>query len=118
MTAEAAAAEALQHQDKKKKKRRRPRPVPAAERAASTREEFCLGHRISRSKYYELKKRGEAPDEMIVDGKHLISNESAARWRKQRTAASKKLGIPLKGAQAKAAAKTDAKADATKTKAA
>jgi len=85
-TDDAAAAEAIasqQQRQKPKKKRRKPRPVPAAERAASTREEFCRSHRISRSKYYEIKKRGEGPDEMIVDGKHLISNESAARWRKQ-----------------------------------
>jgi hypothetical protein len=86
-TDDAAAAEAIasqQQRQKPKKKRRKPRPVPAAERAASTREEFCRSHRISRSKYYEIKKRGEGPDEMIVDGRHLISNESAARWRKQR----------------------------------
>jgi hypothetical protein len=69
---------------KNKRKRRKSRPVPAGERAASTREEFCRSHRISRSKYYELRKRGEGPDEMIVDGKHLISNESGARWRKQK----------------------------------
>lgn len=79
-TAEAAAAE---QQQKQKGKRRKPRPVPAAERAASTREEFARSHRISRSKYYEIRKKGEGPDEMIVDGKHLISNEAAARWRKQ-----------------------------------
>jgi hypothetical protein len=91
-TAEAAAADAikLEQQQKKqqqhrpkKKKRRKPRPVPAAERAASTREEFCRSHRISRSKYYELKKEGRTPDEMVVDGRHLVSNEAAARWRKQ-----------------------------------
>jgi len=80
-TAEATAAEQQQHRPKKK--RRKPRPVPAAERAASTREEFARSHRISRSKYYEIRKKGEGPDEMIVDGKHLISNEAAARWRKQ-----------------------------------
>ena len=91
MTTEAAAADAItleQQQQKqqrpKKRKRRKPRPVPAAERAASTREEFARSHRISRSKYYELLKRGEGPDEMVVDGRHLISNEAGARWRKQR----------------------------------
>ena len=91
-TAEAAAADAikLEQQQKKqqqhrpkKKTRRKPRPVPAAERAASTREEFCRSHRISRSKYYELNKEGRTPDEMVVDGRHLVSNEAAARWRKQ-----------------------------------
>jgi len=85
MTTEAAEAEAAE--EKKKKKRRKPKPVPAAERAASTREEFCRSHRISRSKYYELLKRGEAPDEMVVDGRYLISNEAGARWRKTREAA-------------------------------
>jgi len=79
-TAEAAAAE---QQQKQKGKRRKPRPVPAAERAASTIPEFCRSHRISRSKYYELKKEGRTPDEMVVDGRRFVSNESAARWRKQ-----------------------------------
>lgn len=95
--ADAAEAEKRQKRQQKKKKRRKPRPVPAAERAASTREEFCRSHRISRSKYYELKKRGQAPDEMIVDGRHLISNESAERWRRAREAVGAALDAPVEG---------------------
>jgi hypothetical protein len=67
-----------------KRKRRTRRPVPATERAASTREEFCRSHRVSRSKYYQLLRQGLAPDEMVVGGRHLISNEAAAAWRKAR----------------------------------
>ena len=58
--------------------------VPAA---AYTRQEFCDAHRISRSKYYELKAKGLTPDEMDLDGKTTISIEAAARWRAEREAA-------------------------------
>ena len=65
--------------------------------AAFTIPEFCTAHRISRTFYYELRKRGLGPDEAELLGKKIITHESAAKWRKQRTAASKKSGFPLKG---------------------
>jgi hypothetical protein len=59
--------------------------------------EFCTAHRISRAFYYTLRSRGLAPDEAELLGRKIITHEAAARWRKQRTAATKKSGIPLKG---------------------
>jgi hypothetical protein len=50
---------------------------------AFTIQEFCDAHRISRSQYYELKKRGKAPAETSALGKILITTESAARWRQK-----------------------------------
>jgi hypothetical protein len=49
--------------------------------------EFCDSHRISKSRYYELKQQGLTPDEMVVGRRRLISFEAAARWRRQREAA-------------------------------
>jgi hypothetical protein len=46
--------------------------------------EFCDAHRISRSRYYELKKQGLTPVEMIVGRKRLISFEAADLWRRER----------------------------------
>ena len=47
-------------------------------------QEFCDAHRISRSRYYELKKQGMTPVEMIVGHRRLISFEAASAWRRQR----------------------------------
>jgi hypothetical protein len=52
--------------------------------------EFCRQHRISRSTYYVLKKRGEQPDETYVLDRVIVTKESAAVWRRKRTAASKR----------------------------
>lgn len=71
--------------------------------AAYTIPEFCVAHRISRAFYYLLRSRGLAPDEAELLGRKIITHEAAARWRKQRTTASKKTGIPLKGAALPAA---------------
>jgi hypothetical protein len=51
--------------------------------------QFCDRHSISEAFYYELRKEGKGPDTMDVDGRVLISNEAAARWRaeRERTAA-------------------------------
>lgn len=54
---------------------------------AFTVQEFCDAHRISRSQYYELKKLKLAPAEKRVLEKIIITVESAARWRRQRTRA-------------------------------
>jgi hypothetical protein len=50
-------------------------------------QEFCDAYRLSRSRYYELKKQGLTPVEMKVGHRRLISFESAATWRAQREAA-------------------------------
>jgi hypothetical protein len=63
--------------------------IPPSERQASTISQFCRSHGFSRSKYYELKKLGLTPDEMVVGRLRFISNEAGARWRQQREAAAK-----------------------------
>jgi hypothetical protein len=45
--------------------------------------EFCQAHRISVAKYYLLRAAGEAPVEMKVGARRLISVEAAAAWRRQ-----------------------------------
>jgi hypothetical protein len=52
--------------------------------------EFCKAHRISRSTYYVLKNRGLGPDETHLLDRIIITKESAAAWRRKRTAASKR----------------------------
>lgn len=52
--------------------------------------EFARSHGFSRSHYYVLKKLGQAPDETDAGGVPIITIESAARWRRRRTAASRK----------------------------
>jgi hypothetical protein len=49
--------------------------------------EFCEIHGISRSFYYELRRRGLAPKEMEVLSRKLISEEAAAEWRAEREVA-------------------------------
>ena len=58
--------------------------------AAYTIPEFCQAHRISRTHFYELCRRQLGPDVAELLGKKIITHESAAKWRKARTAASKK----------------------------
>jgi hypothetical protein len=48
---------------------------------------FCAAHHISRAFYFILRERGEAPAEMHLGRRILISKEAAAEWRKARTAA-------------------------------
>jgi hypothetical protein len=73
-----------------RKKNRRNRGPPTH---AFTIQEFCDAHRISRAQFYGLQQRGLAPDVTRLLDKIIITFESAARWRKQRTAASKRSGI-------------------------
>jgi hypothetical protein len=47
--------------------------------------EFCKAHRISVSYYYELKKLGRAPREMMLGTRRIISAEAAAAWRAENT---------------------------------
>jgi hypothetical protein len=54
--------------------------------------EFCQAERISRSKYYGMKKNGTAPEETRVDGVIRITPESHARWRHRHTARTRAAG--------------------------
>jgi hypothetical protein len=59
---------------------------------------FCRRHHISQSFYFKLQAMGLGPATMRIGKRVLISREAAKRWRnQQRTAATKKSGIPLKG---------------------
>jgi len=42
--------------------------------------EFCAKYRISRSKYQDMKRRHETPQEMRVGQRLLITPEAEARW--------------------------------------
>jgi hypothetical protein len=79
--------EARPHKKSKKRKKRSYNHIP---RRAYRREEFCAAHRISRTHYYKLREDKLGPHETDVGGVTLITEEDAARWRKQRSAASKK----------------------------
>jgi hypothetical protein len=46
-------------------------------------DEFCRDHNICHAFYYKLKAAGKGPVEMHVGARRLISDESAAAWRKQ-----------------------------------
>lgn len=58
--------------------RRRANTTPIA---AYTLKEFCDAHGFSIGFYYVLKKRKQAPKEMKVGRRVLISAEAAAAWR-------------------------------------
>ena len=72
---------------RREKKRRRKRQRAAAPRAAYTVPEFCEAHRISRATFYNAKKRGRGPAVMYVEGRVIITQEAAAEWRREGTAA-------------------------------
>jgi predicted DNA-binding transcriptional regulator AlpA len=46
--------------------------------------EFCSQHGISRSYYFLLRQAGQAPRELRVGRRVLISREAAADWRRER----------------------------------
>lgn len=50
-------------------------------RKASSIDEFCTDHRISRAMFYKLLAEGKAPRVMKVGSRTLISIEAAAAWR-------------------------------------
>ena len=54
-----------------------------APKAAYSVSAFCDAHEISRSFFYELRKAGLGPLVMKVRGRTIISNESAAEWRRR-----------------------------------
>jgi hypothetical protein len=80
-----------------KKRNRRNRGPPTH---AFTIQEFCDAHRISRAQFYELQRRGLAPVVTRLLDKIIITFESAAAWRRRRTAASKRSGTSLPDAAA------------------
>ena len=55
-------------------------PVP---HACFTINEFCQAHRISRSHFYDLTRRGQGPTIMKAGYATLISIEAAAEWRRR-----------------------------------
>ena len=58
------------------------------ETAATTVDEFCQAHRISRASFYNYLKAGQGPAVMKVGGRTLVSNEAAAAWRRRMEGAS------------------------------
>jgi hypothetical protein len=50
--------------------------------------EFCFAHKISQAFYYELKRAGLGPREMVLGRRRIISGEAAAEWRRGRAAVS------------------------------
>jgi hypothetical protein len=55
--------------------------------ATFTVNEFCSRHKISVAFYYKLRQQGLGPTEMRLGSKVLISKEAAAKWRRDREAA-------------------------------
>ena len=56
--------------------------VSAVEPALSV-DDFCVIEGISRTAYYEMKRRGEGPDETAAGRRRTISPEAHRRWRKR-----------------------------------
>jgi hypothetical protein len=56
-------------------------------RKASSIEQFCKDHDISRTTFYNLKKVGKMPRLMHVGARRLITEEDAAEWRAAMTVA-------------------------------
>jgi predicted DNA-binding transcriptional regulator AlpA len=52
-------------------------------KSAETVPQFCDGHNISRTHFYELIKQGRAPRLMKVGRRTLISAEAAFDWRRR-----------------------------------
>jgi predicted DNA-binding transcriptional regulator AlpA len=57
--------------------------TPTNETSATTVEEFCHAHRISRATFYNLLKAGQGPSIMKIGSRTLVSNEAAAAWRQR-----------------------------------
>ena len=56
-------------------------------RKASSIDQFCKDHGISRATFYNLKKVGKMPQLMRVGARVLITEEAAAEWRAAMTVA-------------------------------
>jgi hypothetical protein len=59
---------------------------PEVQRVAYSVDEFCAAHRVTKPTFYALLKEGKAPRIMRVRRRVLITEESAAEWRRDRTA--------------------------------
>jgi hypothetical protein len=55
-------------------------------RSAFTIQEFCYRNHICRASYYNLKKAGKGPREMIVGGMVRITGPAEAKWQQEREA--------------------------------
>jgi hypothetical protein len=53
------------------------------ETSATTVDEFCHSHRISRGTFYNLLKAGQGPSIMKIGARTLVSSEAAAAWRRR-----------------------------------
>jgi hypothetical protein len=60
----------------------------SGDRLVFTVNEFCIAHRICRSKLYQFWKAGTGPRVMQVGQRLMISVEAAADWRREREAVS------------------------------
>jgi hypothetical protein len=57
--------------------------TPATSGGSKTIDEFCRDNRLSRSGYYQLKRRGEGPDETRYGGVVRISHEAESQWHRR-----------------------------------
>ena len=57
--------------------------IASREVAASTVDEFCHAHRISRGTFYNLLKDNRGPSIMKIGARTLVSSEAAAAWRRR-----------------------------------
>ena len=48
---------------------------------------FCIAHGISEGFYFKLREQGQGPQEMRLGVRVFVTHESAARWRREREAA-------------------------------
>jgi hypothetical protein len=69
--------------------RAKPRGPAVVGEPSRTISEFCQHEKISRAKYYELRKAGKAPAETRIDGLIRITPQSHAEWRRRFTASTK-----------------------------
>jgi predicted DNA-binding transcriptional regulator AlpA len=49
---------------------------------ATSIQNFCADHGISRAHFYNLVKRGKAPKTLLAGRRRLVSHEAAAEWRR------------------------------------
>jgi hypothetical protein len=63
--------------------------VPAMAPVVYTVTEFCVAHKISRSKLYQLWRSGMGPRAVKIGSKNLITAEAACEWRRQLQPATK-----------------------------
>jgi len=57
---------------------------PTMADGSDTIEDFCKSEKISRSEYYEMRRKGWGPDEMHIGRLVRISPEAKQRWRRER----------------------------------